>query len=247
MANQDRIERYSKIRTLLDFPREQQPRPHQILTQMLIAEQSMLLRLTNTRQPWHLISSNIVTVDGTSEYTVAQPVSAYQQAGKVHFIIRATDNTDLPYLPVPFDDFSQQNYGVMLPTGTVNSELAVPEKVSVYRSASVNQGYRLVIQPTPQEVLTYTVYFYVGGLDRSQATPTQTGPVTELDDYQDIETCLALLPITKWLDDEEANTRKGMAIGTGLKFQLDRLEPIVRDYIKSINHPLSFDLDSWNE
>jgi hypothetical protein len=253
MADLDRIERFSKIRTKLGFPKPQKPSPHTILTQMLIDEQALNLRLTNTQQPWSLISKTLATVAGTSEYTIDQPVSSYQNSGKVHYVIRSTGDADLPYLSVPFDDFSELNYGKMPTTGEVNANFIVPEKLSFYRANAQNQTQIAVIQPTPQEVLTYTIWYFVGSLDRSRALMSSVGPVSELSDWLDLKSMMALLPDSEWTDDVDMNERERKNRAVGFLFQLDGsngnngLNTIVDKYLSNINAPKSFDLDFWDE
>lgn len=251
MAIQDRIERFSRIKAWLGYPKEQKPNPHQILNQMLVDEHWMNLKLTNEGESWNLIYKDLVTVAGQSEYTIAQPVSNDQQSGKVYFAVRATSDSDLPYLPVPFDDLSELDYGEM-PTGMADS-LAVPEKLSVYRTDMQDQTRKVVIQPTPQEALTYRIWFYTAQLDRLQAAMDKSGIVTELSDYLDLKSTLALLAYAEWYDADdpmkqlELNNRKAIAIGKGLEFQFNEHKPEVEQYINSINNPTSFDLDYWNQ
>lgn len=245
--NQDRIERYSKVRSWLDGPYAQKPSPHQILNQMLKDEQTLNLRLTQTRTPWNLISYTLTTVSGQSTYEIEQPVAAYQNSGKVHFVVRSTGNAELPSLPVPFDDFSSQNYGQMPGDGEVNRNFTTPERISFYRQNMQDQVVNAVIQPVPQEVLTYTIWFFTGSLDRSQALMTKVGPVTELTDYLDLKTALALLSYSEWRDDDAFNDRKRQTLGASLGLQIAELEPIVDKYIKDLNAPRSFDMDHWNE
>lgn len=244
---QNRIERFSKIRTWLDGAYAQKPSPHQILNQMLVVEQVLNLRLLLTEKPWTLISSVITTVAGQSTYEIVQPVSGHQNSGKVHFIVRSTGNNDLPSLPVPFDDFCSLNYGKMPPAGEVNAGLIVPEKVSFYRTDMQDQKINAVIEPVPQEVLTYTVWFFAGALDRSDALMTSTAAIIELADYLDLKTAFTLLPYSEWRDDDVFNDTKRKSLGQALAAQIAELEPIVAEYISNINSPETFDMDHWDE
>jgi len=214
---------------------------------MLVTEQSLNLRLLVTGKPWNLISVTITTVAGQSVYPITQPVSGNQNSGKVHFIVRSTGNADLPSLPVPFDDFSGLNYGKMPPSGIVNNALAVPEKVSFYRTDMQNQTINAVIEPVPQEVLTYTVWFFAGALDRSAALMTASAAIVELADYLDLKTTFTLLPYAEWRDDDIFNSEKRKSLGSVLSAQIADLEPTVMEYISNINSPETFDMDHWNE
>jgi hypothetical protein len=243
----DRTERYSKIRTLLGFPMVQHPSPHSIFNQMLITQQTMNLRLTNTGRPWNIISKELATVADTSTYEIEQPVALYQNSGKVHFVIRTTGDTNLPYIEIPFDDFSDQRYGQMPPNGIVNSSLMAPEKITFYRTNIQDQIINAVITPTPQEVLTYTIWFFVGALDRSHALTTNVPGLPELADYEDIQTAALLLADSRWKQDDKYNAAERINRSASLAAQMAILEPIVDQYIKDINSPKSFDMGHWND
>lgn len=247
MTSNSRIEEFSKIGAELDYPYSQHPSPHQRLNALLKVEQTLNLRITNTRKPFNLISVDIPTISGTSTYAITQPVSSYQNSGKAYYVIRTTGNTDVPYLSIPFVDFSELNYGKMPPSGEVNSALLVPEKVAFYRTGVQNQTIQLVISPTPQEVLTYTVWFTTGSLDRSEALMSGVGIMPELSDYKVLKAAFSILDISEWRDDEDFNNNKRKARGAIIGAQIAELEPIVDKYLSSINVPQTFDMDYWND
>ena len=245
MAVQNRIERYSKIRAGLDYPYSQKPNPSQILNAMLMQEQAMLLKISNISLPVSLISKTLATVSGTNTYTIEQPVSSYQNSGKPYFVVRATGNADTPYLPVPFNDFSEQEYG-KLPSGQVNAALSVPESISFYRTSGQNQVITAVIQPTPQEILSYTIWFFTGEVDRAQTLMTGQGPMTELSDYMDLKAMFALLPVSEWRDDDDFNRQRRTELGVGIGLQVAELQPTVDMYMKTLLEPETFEMGHWN-
>lgn len=247
MSNQDRTERFSKIRTWLDFPYHGKPSPHSILNQMLTDEQWLLLKLGNTNRPWSLRSSTLTTVAGQSEYTVSNPISGGEYAGKPYFVIRSTGNDNLPYLEIPFEDFSDRYYGKMMPAGVVNSHLLVPEKVSFYRLGGNEQAFRVAISPTPQEVLTYTVWYQIGGVDRSTAGMDERMIVPEVTDYVDLKTTLFLLPYSQWYEDDEKNAGKKKEIAAGLMMQRDEYKPVFDQFIKDVHAPKTMEMGHWND
>lgn len=240
MAAHDRIERFAKIRARLGDPLPQKPDPDTQLHQMLKDEQELNLRLSNSHQAWGLMSSSFNTVVGTTEYNLV--VDAKNQLpGKVYFVIRTTSDENLPYISIPFDDFNSLDYGKM-PTG-VNRALLAPEKISFYRSDFQDQIRKAVLQPTPQEVLTYTVWTYIGSLDRSKAAFDKVGPVTELVDWLDLKSSRALISRCEWrLDDDAYNDRQEKKYRESIDWELAQLAPIVGDYIKQLNAPKSFDM-----
>lgn len=222
----------------------QRPRPHQILNQMLMDEQWLNLKLTNEGEAWNLITKELTTVIGTSEYTITQPVSNSQYSGKIYFVVRSTDLESLPYVPVPFNDMSHLDYGEMPP---VDNSTSIPEQLAVYRTGMQDQTRKVVIQPVPQEVLTYQIYFFTGEIDRLAAAMNKSGLITELSDCLDLKSSLALLPYARWSDDEKKNDAERRTLLAGLKFQYDELKPEVDDYIDNINDDKDFSLGHWNE
>lgn len=249
----DRTERFSGIRTRLGFPFEQRPSPHRILHQMLSEEQSLLLRLTNTGAPFSLVSTTITTVSGTSQYAITQPISSHQHAVKAYYCVRTTGNNDLPFLNVPFDDFSSLNYGELPGSGQVNASLSVPELISFYRKDAQDQTLYAVIQPTPQEVLTYTVWFFVGAIDKAYALMSQVGPMPELNDYLELKSCMALLPDSQWDEDRDVNDEERKTRAAAFQYQLGdinrpgTLEYTVDKFIRSITAPADMDMGLWND
>lgn len=247
MANQDRIERFSKIKTWLGPTFEQRPSPHSILNQMATDEQALILRLTNTGQPWALVSKTLTTVAEQSEYAISQPVSASQNVGKVYYVIRSTGDENLPYVSVPYDDYSELNYGRMPAESDINASFSVPEKISFYRLNAQDQTQYAAIQPTPQDVMTYTIWYLVASIDRSEMAMASVGPVAELSDWLDLQSAAALLADAQWSKDRDINKDERETRGAGIKFQLEKWEPIVSKYIRNINAPKTFDIGYWND
>lgn len=244
---QNRIERYSRIRRWLGRPDEQSPSPDDILSQMLVDEQSLLNRLTNTGQPWSLIDFDFTSVAGKSEYDVS-PFDG--DPGKVYFVYRQTNHPDIPALPIEFEEFNQLPLG-KLPTNQ-NTLLSAYERISFYRLYGQEQQIKAVIKPTPVESNRYKVYFHTGQIDRSTASMSQSSILAEFSDYLDLKTAIALLPYTIWLPETNKENRvfnqeRRKEIGAGLIFQLQSQERIFNDYIENINSSKSFDMDCWNE
>ncbi len=246
----DRNERFSKIRSLLGFPLEQNPNPHQILNQMLMWEQNLLNRLSNTNAPWNLVLFTLETVAGQSNYPIAQPISAAQESGKVYFVVRSTENEKSPYLPIEFEDFDRQIYENTKFYDNLNggeSNNPIRERISFYRSDAQNQTRVGVITPTPETVQTYNIWFHVGSVDRLEAALNKSGSATEMTDYIDISAAMSLLPSAQWEGLSRAeNMDERKSYATALAFQLSRVEPIIDEYIQNLNSPQSFDLDGWN-
>ena len=245
MSANQRLERYSKIRSLLDFPNEQSPNPHQILSQMLTSEQTLNLRLTNTHQAWNLMTSEFESVAGQSIYDLPPSGANHATPGKVYFVIRSDANNATPYLPVEYDEFSalyfdQQDLSERI--GTL-----APERISFYRTAAQNQALKAILRPTPTGVFTYQITSYTGSLDRLYATMDGTAQVAELSDYLDLSSALVLLPYTKWSNDAAMNSDRRREIAAALNYQLERLESIVEEYIENLNQPAAARMGYWND
>lgn len=242
MASNDRTERYTNIINLLDEPFEQAPNPHKILHRMLMSERKLNLMLTNEDKPWNLLAPvTLPSVIGQTEYTIAEPASANQNSGKLYMVLRSTADSQMPYISVPFDDFNDLDYGVMPPS--VNASFWAPEKVSVYRQDSQNQTRKVVITPTPTEVLSYQLWFYPATLDRAFALMTGTAAIEEASDWLDLDTAISLLPVCRWTDDKKENQAQAQFIGAGLTRDFQMVDKIITEYIKQINGAKSFDLD----
>jgi hypothetical protein len=244
---QDRIERYSKIRRWLGRPLEQSPSPDEILNQMLVEEQLMMNRLTNTGQPWSLLSVNLYAQSGKSDYLIS---SLDGEPGKVYFVYRITNNENLPFISIEFDNFNEIQSGY-IPSG-VNQRLTSPERISFYRKYGQTQEIRAVIQPVPRETLTYKVFFHTGQIDRLSATLDQPAILSEHSDFLDLKASLALLPYTCWradttVENQRYNSERRREIANGLVMQLSTHERVLDKYIENIDDPVSFEMGHWNE
>lgn len=245
MAVSDRIERFTKISEWLDNPLGQFPDPHKVLNQMLVCEHQLNLKLTNTRQPWNLISYALATVSGQSEYPITQPVQNSNRSGKVFFVVRATTDENLPFLYIPFNDYSDITHGLL--QTSINARLSVEEKITFYRTGTQDQSIIAVISPTPQEVLNYTISFYSGYLDRTGAGMTQMALMPELHDYLDLQAAISLLPYAKWGGfSMQENMERRRELQSTLIMQYTEAKIIAEEYIDQINSPKSETMDFWN-
>lgn len=256
MATNDRIEIYSSIRRALDRPLEQHPAPDQIIDRMFRDEQHVLLKLTNTKVAWSLMEMTLTTVIGQSEYTVENPLIKGQKAGKIYFVVRNTGENELPQVPVPFEEYNLQSYGLM-PT-QVNSALTVPEKLSVYRSDAVGSVTNIVIQPTPSEALTYVIKFYISGLDRNAAA-SALGNVPGMEELVDLRKLMAqvrLIDICQWrpedgtsdgLENEKYNDRKRTRLRNNFNDEISILFSDIDEYLETIASPVAGDIGYWND
>lgn len=241
MASRDRIERLNGIKVMLGPVFEHRPGPDEILRQMAKDEQLLMLRVTNIGQPWILSSQSVTTSEGTTEYDLASAI------GKVYYVTRTTGDTNIPYLSVPYDDFSDLNYGNMPSVSDVNRGLYVPEKIAFYRSNAQGQGQHIVLSPTPQGAMTYTIWHFPGAQDRTTIDMDSAGPIAELSDWLDMQSALALLPGAEWSESDDKNELERRNRSRGLEKQLEKWEPIVTTYLQNIAGQRSLDLGYWND
>lgn len=241
-----RDERFERIRSDLLDPKPQRPGPELIISKMFQVEQTLNLRLANTGQPWALVSHSFSSVIGQTEYEIPTPVSGAIRAGKIYSAFRSTGNDRLPFVAIETEDFSQQTFGKM--PLQVNDFGFAPEKISVYRSDLDNQKLKIVLQPTPTEVLNYTLYFHAGALDRAEALMTDEHSLPELMDYLDLKTELILLPACEWQGfSPDLNFARRKELRESLLLQIADLEPIVDQYIDQIAGPQTFEMGHWND
>ncbi len=250
---QTRLERYSKIRRLLGRPREQRPDADQILSQMLMDESTLLLKLANTGQPWNVSAPvNVRVYPGKQEYRLgAEPGN---DVGKIYFVTYLNGaNRSGEEIPVVFTDFNDSGRGTIRnPAG---------DGVHIEPYFSPNSGISFVrrggeifahLNRSPASSGTYRIYSFAGTEDRYSATMDGNSAAAELVDYTDLNTALALLPYAEWRSDDAAenqnyNINRQNSIGKGLMMQLQRLEPLVEDFIMTLNQPTTFDMPYWNE
>jgi hypothetical protein len=253
---QTRLERFSKIRRLLGRPMEQKPDADQILSQMLIDEQTTLLRLANTGQGWNTTSFTLNVVAGQTEYPLAWNTD---EPGKVFFVTREPDSQLGYSLPVRFNDMNNLDYGAnVIPIDYMNEfgdgyfGLQDAGSISFVRRGVNGEQKVAVINPAPTVSANFKIYSFVSSIDRYAAELASSGVADELADYTDLSTVLALLPYTDWRKDDTQqnityNSNKRRDIAGGIAVQLQRLTPIIDDYIRTMNVPTTFDMPHWNE
>ena len=94
-----------RVRDLLDNPLPNRPNFHQGLRQLISEEMDIVNATLNTGRPWATNTYELNYVAGQDSYDIN--VSDF---GKILYVVKATTNPWIPYISVPFDDVSQQDY-----------------------------------------------------------------------------------------------------------------------------------------
>lgn len=238
-----RIQNIFRIRDLLDNPTPQSPSFHMMMGQCIREEMDIVNATLNTGIPWAVKEFQLNYSPGQLSYDINVP-----DFGKILYVVKATTNPWIPFISVPFDDISQQDYGTLFNYyGSYGQAFALPEtpeRMSFYRENVLNAQYKVKIQPQPRESATYTLTYLPGyiGTDDPLSVDTQMPEHAEL---MRLRAAMALLPYAKWGDDMVANKMKREELSKVFAYQLDRKESLFRDYITSINRAQSVEISDW--
>lgn len=245
---ENRLQRYAKIRRLLNRPMEQKPDADQILSQMFMDEQAILLRLANTGQGWNVGDVYPLRVNpGQSEYRV--------DVGKVYFVtMRGGDNLNNFDLPIDFVDFNDSNAGGRHFVAGDGWHLD-PQLVGGGAGAGIKffrRGGESFASVNSNTSATYQIYSFASPVDRYAQSLEQSGVERELSDYTDLSSALALLAYTEWRPEDAAeninyNSARRSEISKSLAMQISRLDPVIDRYIMQINEPASIEMPYWNQ
>lgn len=240
-----RQENLLRLRDLLDNPQPNAPSFHQILRQELSEERDIVNATNNSGKPWAVAEYQLNYTVGLSTYDIN-----VDDFGKCLFVVKATNNPYIPFLPVPFEDLSSQQYGTVW--GWFNntywqawSLTETPERMSFYREGVINPQYKVKINPLPQQSAVYTITYLPGflGNDDPLSSSLQMPEHAEL---VRLRGATALLPYSRWSEDENANSNKRKELAQGFAYQLERKEDLFKKYIRSINIPRQVTIEDWN-
>ncbi len=192
----------------------------------------------------------------TAEYTLnfTPNQNVYQinvsDWGKVLFCVKETQNPYIPYLPVPFDDLSSQQYGTVW--GWFNNSYAqafalseTPERMSFSRVGAVNAQYTVTINPVPQQSATYILTYLPGYIGVSDPLESSI-QMPEHAELVRLRMATALLPTAEWFEDEASNVMRRKELMESFAYQLQRKEAIFSTYIRGINRPRTVDIEDFN-
>lgn len=241
-----RVENIMRIRDLLRRPYPSSPSFHDLLRQEISEEQDLVNATNNSGKPWATAEYQLNYTSGTDTYAIN--VSDW---GKCLFAVKETTNPYIPYLPVPFDDLSSQQYGTVLQWFNNSYAQAftlqeTPERMSFYRQGVLNSQFMVKINPMPAESATYILTYLPGyiGNDDPLSSSIQMPEHAEL---VRLRAATALLPTAEWFEDEAANSNRRKELAQSFAFQLERKEDLFKKYLRSINVPRCVEISDWNE
>lgn len=240
-----RIENIFRVRDLLRRPFANQPSFHDLFRQEISEEMDIVNATNNTGIAW-------ATAEYTLNFTPLQ--NTYQinvsDWGKVLFAVKATTNPYIPYIPVPFDDVSQMEYGTVW--SWFNNSYAqawvlpeTPERMSFSRVGAVNSQITVTINPVPQESAQYVITYLPGYIGTSDPLETAI-QLPEHAELVRLRMAFALLPNAEWSTDEPFNIARRNELGKSFAYQLERKEALFKTYIGGINRPRTVDCEDWN-
>lgn len=240
-----RIESIFRVRDLLDSPLPQSPSFHQLLRQQISEEMDVVNQLNNTGRAWGTAEYQLNYTPSQTTYTIG-----VENFGKVLFVVKQTGNPYIPYVPVPFNDITEQDYGTILTSfygvyGTIFPLSETPEKMSFYREGVTNAQYKVSIQPAPAVSWTYIVTFLPGYIGTGDALETAV-QMPEHAELIRMRAAMALLNYSRWGVDEAFNRQKRMDLMQGFQYQLERKERLFSKYIQSINIPRQVEIEPWS-
>ncbi len=240
-----RIENIFRCRDLLRRPYPSAPSFHDLFRQEISEEMDIVNATNNSGRPWATAEYQLNYTPGINAYEIG--VSDW---GKILFAVKATGNPYIPFLPVPFDDLSEQNYGTVW--GWFNSAYAqsfalseTPERMIFYRQGVLNSQFMVKINPQPQQSAAYILTYLPGyiGTDDPLESAIQMPEHAEL---VRLRMAMALLNSAEWYEDMEKNRQQRQDLATGFLYQLERKEDLFKKYIRNLNIGRMTDVSDWN-
>lgn len=244
-----RLSNLFAVRGLLDYPQPNSPSFDILLRQCISEERSILNATNNTGKPWAVNQFVLNYIPGQNDYSIN--VSDW---GKVLYCVRNTTNPYIPFLPVPFDDITDMQYGTLMSYfygngwGQSFGLSETIERIAFYREGVTNPIFRCRIEPAPQQSWTYYLNYIPGYLGQDDPLETQM-QMSEHVELLRLRVAAAMLPYAKWSDDEAKNLARRKELKESFDYQLNRpqgKEKEFADYIRNFNRNNSVTVDDWN-
>lgn len=243
-----RLENIFRVRSILDHPRPESPDFDQLFRICIAEEQDFRNEMNNTGIAWIV---NTVTVNyRCGQDTYALNVNDF---GKPLFVVRATGNCNIPWLPVPFDDVTDLQYGKILGAYYGSCGIAFPylypntlERMAFYRAGDEASQPTVKIQPMPNEDAEYVIHYMPGW--RGDTDPlTAEVNLPEHVELLRLRQASSALAYARWYEDEAENRIRRKELAEAFAFQMTRKEYAYKQYISSIAHPRQTNIADWNE
>lgn len=228
-----------RTRTLLDSPYPSSPTLHQFVQAELRGEQDIVNQLNNTGKPWQVSTFELVSNSFQDTYEISA-----NQFGKALYVVKATDNVQVPFVSVEFTDITDLTYGQVWNTAGSFYPNPTFEQFAFYRTAP-DSIPMVKIQPLPQQQAVYTVSYLIGDvgtgdpLSASYAVP-EYATLLQLRNAM----FFALSGTCRWFEDDERNYAKSDRLAKAFAYELERKERSFAEYIRSLVHSQMVDCDA---
>lgn len=233
MATIRRIMANARIR--LGSPRAQAPSDRQLLLITSSNIQSFLNESGASGRAWALDELNLVVQSNIEDY--ALPIdSSFGKAVQVRTVFPQNpahierDVTFTELGDLNFDWPFPKNLGALMMNYDGSPHTA--QRIAFFRKSGLDQVYARVI-PTPQTTATYNVLYQIGefmgvaSLDTVLLLPQHHNLIT-------IRTCLEVLPLCEWDDNEAINLAKRKELAVTFVPLERRLTSEYVDYLKRL-------------
>lgn len=245
-----REQEYNQVRELLDYPKEQCPRPDAIVHGLIRQEQFQSNKLNRTAKGWTVATTTVTTVANQAEYEVNPQSKSSQDAfGKALYVYRILENNVL--LPIPFTDFTSEinNPGYDFWVAPYQSGLAPPfsgEKVAFFRTERPEK-IKMRIYPAPVDAaLIYQITYATGWRDWTQFDWSDVPLLQEWSNFRCLATALFELPKAEWDGySRQENTEKRRELKESLSAQFSMQEDEFNTFIRNPQHEPDDEIGYW--
>ncbi len=236
-----------RIRSLLDNPYPSAPSFARLFQQQISEEMDIVNSLNNSSQPWATAEYSLNFNPSQSVYNIN-----VTNFGKVLYMLRATGNQFIPWLPVPFVDLSSLQYGSLYNNfyNMYNGwgAYVLPETIeqaAFSRMGAVNQECQVTFQPMPTVSATYLIVYLIGWIGEDDPL-SATVALPEFSIMTQLRGALALLPYAQWSEDRAKDLERKQELRDSFIYQLSRKEADFLAYKRSLVHPREVTLEPWN-
>ena len=240
-----RIQNIFTTRSLLLRPYPNAPSFEEMMRQEISEEMDIVNATNNSGIAWATASYQLNFTPAQNVYTIN-----VTDWGKVLYCVKQMNNPYIPFLPVPFDDVSEMQYGQVWQwfNNSYNQAFTLPEtpeRMSFSRVGVLNANVTVTINPVPQQSAVYILTYLPGyiGTDDPLEAAIQMPEHAEL---VRLRAVTALLPAAKWYEDENASSNRRKELMASFAYQLQRKEDLFAKYIRGINKPRMVDVEDFN-
>lgn len=233
-------ESISRVRELLDYPKESKPQIHRVYGAVIRHLQNRFNELNNTAEAWAYGETTLSAVDGTDTYTV----SATAFGKPISVVTYSTDDTHFER-PVQMVKMSDIVFDWSVPRNiadgwwSLDGSTHSATRIAFYRDAGTNT-VKCVLRPIPQASATYRILYTVGDWTDDVAL-TSTPLLSEHHHIFEIPAALALLPSCEWGEDGKKDEMKRGMLEKSLLGELGMFEGVWKRAIASqVHDPMNF-------